>query len=52
MKVNEQIEALETMAINPVRFLVAPKVVALFFMLPCLTVIGDLSGMLRGITVE
>lgn len=48
MKVNEQIEALETMAINPVRFLVAPKVVALFFMLPCLTVIGDLSGMFGG----
>ena len=48
MQVNEQIEALETMAINPVRFLVVPKVVALFFMLPCLTVIGDLSGMLGG----
>ncbi len=48
MQVNEQIEALETMAINPVRFLVVPKVMALFFMLPCLTVIGDLSGMLGG----
>ncbi|MCB9758030.1 MAG: ABC transporter permease [Candidatus Omnitrophica bacterium] len=48
MQVNEQIEALETMAINPVRFLVVPKVVALFFMLPCLTVIGDLSGMFGG----
>ncbi|MCB9770973.1 MAG: ABC transporter permease [Candidatus Omnitrophica bacterium] len=48
MQVNEQIEALDTMAINPVRFLVVPKVVALFFMLPCLTVIGDLSGMLGG----
>src|SRR3989338_7527956 len=48
MKVNEQIEALETMAINPVRFLVVPKVVSLFFMLPCLTVIGDISGMLGG----
>lgn len=48
MKVNEQLEALDTMAINPVRFLVVPKVVALFFMLPCLTIIGDLSGMLGG----
>jgi phospholipid/cholesterol/gamma-HCH transport system permease protein len=48
MQVNEQIEALETMAINPVRFLVVPKVIALFFMLPCLTVIGDLSGMFGG----
>lgn len=51
MKVNEQIEALETMAINPVRFLVVPKVVALFFMLPCLTVIGDLSGMFGGFLI-
>ena len=51
MKVNEQIEALETMAINPVRFLVVPKVLALFFMLPCLTVIGDLSGILGGYLV-
>ncbi len=51
MNVNEQIEALETMAINPVRYLVVPKVAALFFMLPCLTVIGDLSGMIGGYCV-
>jgi phospholipid/cholesterol/gamma-HCH transport system permease protein len=48
MQVNEQLEALDTMAINPVRYLIVPKVVALFFMLPCLTVIGDLSGMFGG----
>jgi phospholipid/cholesterol/gamma-HCH transport system permease protein len=51
MKVNEQIEALETMGINPVRYLVAPKVLALFLMLPCLTVVGDLAGMLGGFLV-
>lgn len=51
MRVNEQIEALEAMAINPVRFLVVPKLIALFFMLPCLTVIGDLSGMYGGYLV-
>jgi phospholipid/cholesterol/gamma-HCH transport system permease protein len=51
MQVNEQIEALETMGINPVRFLVVPKLIALFFMLPCLTVIGDLSGMIGGYVV-
>ena len=51
MKVNEQVEALETMGINPVRFLVAPKVLALFLMLPCLTVVGDLAGMLGGYLV-
>ena len=51
MKVNEQIEALDTMGINPVRFLVVPKFLALIFMLPCLTVIGDISGMLGGYLV-
>ena len=34
MQVNEQIEALETMAINPVRFLIVPKLVSMFLMLP------------------
>ncbi len=48
MKVSEQVEALEAMAINPVRFLMVPKVLALFIMLPCLTVIGDFSGMFGG----
>jgi phospholipid/cholesterol/gamma-HCH transport system permease protein len=48
MKVNEQIEALETMAISPIRFLAVPKFIALFFMLPCLTVIGDMSGIFGG----
>ncbi|MFA5060575.1 MAG: ABC transporter permease [Candidatus Omnitrophota bacterium] len=48
MKVSEQIEALEVMAINPVRFLVVPKFLALFLMLPCLTIIGDFSGMFGG----
>ncbi|MCK5259678.1 MAG: ABC transporter permease [Candidatus Omnitrophica bacterium] len=48
MKVNEQVEALDTMAINPVRYLVVPKFIALFIMLPCLTVIGNASGLLGG----
>jgi len=51
MKVNEQIEALETMAISPVRYLVVPKFIALFIMLPCLTILGDASGILGGYVV-
>ena len=51
MKVSEQIEALDTMAINPVRYLAAPRFLALLVMLPCLTVIGDLSGILGGMVV-
>lgn len=51
MKVNEQIEALDTMAINPVRYLVVPKLIALFVMLPCLTIVGDASGLLGGYVI-
>jgi len=51
MKVNEQIEALDTMAINPVRYLVVPKLLALFIMLPVLTIVGDASGFLGGYVI-
>lgn len=51
MKVNEQIEALDTMAINPVRFLVTPRVLALMVMLPCLTIIADIIGMFGGFII-
>ncbi len=48
MKVSEEIEALEVMAINPVRFLVVPRVLAMLVMLPVLTVFGDCVGMVGG----
>ena len=48
MKVTEQIEALETLALNPVRHLVAPRFIALLVMLPCLVVLGVTFGMLGG----
>ena len=51
MKVNEQIEALDTMGINYIRYLVVPKFLALLFMLPILTVMGDASGMLGGYVI-
>lgn len=51
MSVNEQIEALETMGISPVRYLVVPKLLSLLVMLPCLTVIGDLAGLLGGYVI-
>jgi len=51
MKVTEQIEALETMALNPVRFLVVPRFLALVIMLPCLTIFSDLVGMFGGYLV-
>jgi phospholipid/cholesterol/gamma-HCH transport system permease protein len=48
MKVTEQIEALETMALNPIWFLVVPRFLALFIMLPCLTILGNFAGMFGG----
>lgn len=48
MKVTEQVEALETLSLNPVRYLVVPRFLALLIMLPCLTVLGDLIGMFGG----
>jgi phospholipid/cholesterol/gamma-HCH transport system permease protein len=48
MKVNEEIDALETMALDPVHFLVAPKFLAMILMMPCLTTWADFMGVLGG----
>lgn len=48
MKVSEEIDALETMAIDPVSFLVAPKFLAMVIMLPCLTIWANFMGVLGG----
>lgn len=51
MKVTEQIEALETLALNPVRYLVVPRFLALLVMLPCLVMLADLAGMFGGFLI-
>ena len=48
MKVTEEIDALETMALNPVHFLVTPKFLAMVVMMPCLTTWADFMGVLGG----
>ena len=48
MKVNEEIDALETMALDPVRFLVVPKFIAMLIMMPCLTIWADAMGVFGG----
>jgi phospholipid/cholesterol/gamma-HCH transport system permease protein len=48
MKVSEEIEALEVMAINPIRFLILPRCVAMLIMLPVLTIFGNYIGMFGG----
>lgn len=51
MKVSEEIDALRTMGIGPLRFLVFPRVVALLLVLPMLTLLGDFVGILGGLLV-
>jgi phospholipid/cholesterol/gamma-HCH transport system permease protein len=48
MKVTQEIDALETMSISSMEFLVLPRVVALCLMMPLLTLYGDAMGILGG----
>ncbi len=48
MKINEEVMALETMAIHPVAYLVAPRFLSMLIMVPCLTVIAFLVGIIGG----
>jgi phospholipid/cholesterol/gamma-HCH transport system permease protein len=48
MKVTEEVDALETMAISPVAFLVAPKFLGMLVMVPCLTIWADFVGVMGG----
>jgi phospholipid/cholesterol/gamma-HCH transport system permease protein len=51
MKVREEIDALKTMGLDPVRFLVVTRVVAAVVMTPLLTVFADLLGLIGGALV-
>ncbi len=44
MQVSEEIEAIEAMGIGPLRFLVAPRMLALFFLMPCLSTVSNISA--------
>jgi len=48
MKVTEQIDALQTMSVNPLRYLVAPRFMAGTFMMPLLTVFSIVMGIFGG----
>ena len=51
MKVTEQIEALEVLSQDPLRYLVVPRVIALTLMMPLLVTIADICGFLSGLVV-
>lgn len=51
MKVNEEIDALRTMGLGPMRYLVLPRILSLMIVMPLLTFLADLVGILGGLVV-
>jgi phospholipid/cholesterol/gamma-HCH transport system permease protein len=51
MRINEEIDALTVMGINPVRFLIVPRIIASTIITPLLTIFANLMGMLGGALV-
>jgi phospholipid/cholesterol/gamma-HCH transport system permease protein len=51
MKVTEQIDALRVLRVDPVYYLVVPRIVAAIIMLPLVTIIADVVGVLGGMIV-
>lgn len=51
MVVGEEIEALEAQALNPIRFLVVPRILATTFAMFCLTIFADITAILAGMFV-
>jgi phospholipid/cholesterol/gamma-HCH transport system permease protein len=52
MQANEEIDALKTLGVSPVEFLVIPRVLALVIMMPILTIYADLMGVLGGFVIS
>lgn len=48
MRVTEQIDALSCMGVNPIHYLVVPRFLACFLMIPSLTIMADFMGMVGG----
>ncbi|HVN24227.1 MAG TPA: ABC transporter permease [Syntrophorhabdales bacterium] len=51
MQVNEEIDALRTLGVSPIEFLVLPRMLALAIMMPLLSLYADLMGMLGGMII-
>ena len=52
MAVNEEVDALRVMSINPVRYLVLPRILALIIAMPLLTAIADFVGLAGGALIS
>jgi len=44
MQVSEEVESIEAMGIGPLRFLVAPRMLALFLLMPCLSTVSNIAA--------
>jgi len=51
MRVSQEVDALTVMGVDPISFLVAPRLLALIIALPCLVIFADLVGILGGLLV-
>ncbi len=51
MKVSEELDALKTMAVNPIRYIVVPKFIAITFCMPLLVILSITTGILGGLIV-
>jgi phospholipid/cholesterol/gamma-HCH transport system permease protein len=51
MKVSEEVDALKTLGLDPYRYLVLPRCLALVLVLPLLTIVADIIGLLGGALV-
>jgi phospholipid/cholesterol/gamma-HCH transport system permease protein len=52
MKANEEIDALETLGVSPVDFLVMPRITALFLMMPLLALYSNCLGIIGGLVIS
>ena len=48
MRISQEIDALQVLGVHPVRYLVAPPLLAMLVMLPCLTILADVLGLVGG----
>ena len=51
MKINEELDALTTMGLSPMRFLVLPKLLSALAMVPLMTMFFNLASLVGGVVV-
>lgn len=52
MRVSEQIDALQTLSVNPIKYIVSPRIIAVIFAMPLLIIIADIFGVMGGYAIS